>query len=456
MGKDETPEWESVDAEATASDTNLHDQSKDDSHRDLDNDPFGNEENKEVKYRTMKWWHCGMLMIAVNISLGILSLPSAVATLGIAPTAILIVFLSGISWYTGFVIGQFKLRHPHVHSMGDAGEILMGRVGREILGTGQLLLLIFLMSSHLLTFTILMNTLTMHGTCTTVFGVVGLIVCFLGALPRTMGKVYWMSVASFASIFIATVVTMVSIGVEADGTAHNDVVRETSFYKGFLAVTNIIFAYIAHATFFGFVSETEDPRTFPKSLAMLQIVDTVMYLVTAMVIYHYAGPDVKSPALSSAGPLMKKICYGLAIPTVIVSGVVEGHVACKYIYVRVFRGSDHMHQRSFLAIGSWVGIGLAVWTVAWIIAESIPVFNDLLSLISSLFGSMLCYAFPALFWLHMNRGQYFSTLSKGFLTFCNLSILAIAFGICGMGLYVSGRAINESSEGGSWSCADNS
>ncbi|CAG8934330.1 unnamed protein product [Penicillium salamii] len=455
MGKAETPEWDSVDTEAAASDTGLQDQHKEDAHGDVDNDPFGNEENAEVKYRTMKW-HCGMLMIAVNISLGILSLPSAVATLGIAPTAILIVFLSGLSWYTGYVIGQFKLRHPHVHSMGDAGEILMGRVGREILGVGQLLLLIFLMSSHLLTFTILMNTLTMHGTCTTVFGVIGLIICFLGALPRTMGKVYWMSVASFLSIFIATVVTMVSIGVESHGPIQNEVVRETSFYKGFLAVTNIIFAYIAHATFFGFVSETEDPRTFPKSLAMLQVVDTVMYLVTAMVIYHYAGPDVRSPALSSAGPLMKKICYGLAIPTVIVSGVVEGHVACKYIYVRVFRGSDHMHQRSFLAIGSWVGIGLAVWTVAWIIAESIPVFNDLLSLISSLFGSMLCYAFPALFWLHMNRGQYFSTLSKGLLTICNLSILAIAFAMCGMGLYVSGRAINESSGSSSWSCANNS
>lgn len=49
---------------------------------------------------------------------------------------------------------------------------------------------------------------------------------------------------------------------------------------------------------------------------MLQIVDTVMYLVTALVMYHYAGPNVQSPALSSAGPLMKKICYGLAIPTV--------------------------------------------------------------------------------------------------------------------------------------------
>lgn len=40
-----------------------------------------------------------------------------------------------------------------------------------------------------------------------------------------------------------------------------------------------------------------------------------------------------------------------------------------------------MHNRSLLSIGSWVGIGLVTWTVAWVIAESIPVFNDLLSLI---------------------------------------------------------------------------
>ena len=68
--------------------------------------------------------------------------------------------------------------------------------------------------------------------------------------------------------------------------------------------------------FFGFISEMEDPRDFPKSLAMLQVMDTTMYIVTAMVIYRYAGPDVASPALSSAGPLMSKVAYGLAIPTV--------------------------------------------------------------------------------------------------------------------------------------------
>ncbi|KAJ6095038.1 hypothetical protein N7467_002551 [Penicillium canescens] len=419
-----------------------------------DLEPFGNEETAEVKYRTMKWWHCGMLMIAENVSVGILSLPSAVATLGMVPAAIMILFISALSWYTGYAIGQFKLRHPAIHSMGDAGELLMGRFGRELLGIGQLLLLIFLMASNILMFNILMNALTDHGTCTLVFGVVGLIICFLGALPRTMDKVYWMSVASFLSVLIATIITMITVGVESKGWVPNEVTTTVSFREGFLAVTNIIFAYLAHVAYFGFMSETEDPRTFNKSLAMLQIVDTVLYLVSALIIYHYVGPDVKSPAISSLSPLMRKIAWGMAIPTTILSGVVLGHVACKYIYVRMFRGSDNMHNRSFLSIGSWVAICLGVWVISWVVAESIPVFNDLLSLISALFGSWFSFGLPAIFWLHMNQGQYFKNWKKICLTIINVGILAIACAICGLGLWVSGVAIHEDSGTASWSCAN--
>ncbi|OQE43631.1 hypothetical protein PENCOP_c003G08510 [Penicillium coprophilum] len=429
-------------------------------------EPFGNEETAEIKYRTMKWWHCGMLMIAENVSVGILSLPSAVATLGMVPAAIMILFVSALSWYTGYVIGQFKLRHPEVHSMGDAGEILMGPFGRELLGIGQLLLLIFLMASNILMFNILMNVLTDHGTCTLVFGVVGLIICFLGALPRTMDKVYVMSVISllnseenltnwyeaFLSVFVATVLTMITVGVQTKGHIKNEATTDVSFREGFLAVTNIIFAYLAHVAYFGFISETEDPRTFNKSLAMLQIVDTVLYLVSALLIYHYVGPDVQSPAILSLSPLMSKIAWGLSIPTTILSGVVLGHVACKYIYVRMFRGSDKMHSRSFLSIGSWVAICLAVWVVAWIVAESIPVFNDLLSLISAVFGSWFSFGLPAIFWFYMNKGRYFQNWKKAVLTITNILVLAIAFAICGLGLWVSGVAIHEDSSSKSWTC----
>ncbi|KAJ5699042.1 hypothetical protein N7462_001047 [Penicillium macrosclerotiorum] len=423
----------------------------------LVDDPFGNEESGEVKYRVMKWWQAGMLMVAENISLGILSLPSAVATLGIVPAFLIILGLSAISWYTGYVMGQFKQRYPHVHSMGDAGELLLGPIGREICYVGQLLFIIFLMASHILTFSVLFNTITNHGTCTIVFGVVGLIVSFLGALPRTTGKVFWMSLISAISILTATIVTMISIAVQAPDDVVNDITTSPSFTDAFLAVTNIVFAFIAHVSFFGIMSEMEDSRQFHKSLAMLQVVDTSMYIVTAMVIYCYAGPDVASPALSSAGPVMKKVAYGLAIPTVIVAGVVFGHVACKYIYVRIFRGerSHHMHQRSWLATGTWVAIGLTTWTIAWVIAESIPVFNELLSLVSALFGSWFSYGLPAMFWLVLNKGQWFASPRKIALTIVNLLILAIACAICGLGLWVSGKAINESSSKASWTCANN-
>jgi hypothetical protein len=34
-----------------------------------------------------------------------------------------------------------------------------------------------------------------------------------------------------------------------------------------------------------------------------------------------------------------------------------------------------------VGIGTWIGIGGLLWVIAWIIAESIPGFNDLLSFV---------------------------------------------------------------------------
>lgn len=40
-----------------------------------------------------------------------------------------------------------------------------------------------------------------------------------------------------------------------------------------------------------------------------------------------------------------------------------------------------MKKRSFLSIGTWVALVSVLWIIGWIIAEAIPVFNNLLSLI---------------------------------------------------------------------------
>ena len=138
---------------------------------------------------------------------------------------------------------------------------------------------------------------------------------------------------------------------------------------------------------------------------------------------------------------------------ILLAGVIYGHVAAKYIYVRIFRGTRHMGSRTWLAIGSWAGITLTLWVIAWIIAESIPNFNSLLGLISALFASWFTYGMSGIFWLYLNWGNYTLNWKKMSLTALNFAIFWIGAAICGIGLYASGKSIHDSPSGGSWSCS---
>lgn len=418
-------------------------------------DAFGNEEGAEVKYKTMKWWQTGMFMIAESVSLGVLSLPKTLAQIGLAPAIILIIGLGILATYTGYTIHQFRARYPHIQNLADAGDVLFGAFGRELFGLGQLLFSIFIMGSHILTFSVMMNTVTEHGTCTMVFTTVGFVICFVCSLPRTMKNMTYISCMSFASIVTAVIITMVAVGVQNQGGQNLRATVNTDLVQAFGAVTNIVFAYCAHVAFFGLLAEMEEPKDFPKALVMLQTFEIIFYTVAAVVIYYYVGQEVTSPALGSAGPILKKVAYGIAIPTIIGAGVVNGHIGLKYIYVRIFRGTDRMHKRDWVAIGSWIGIALTCWVIAWIIADAIPVFSDLLSLISSLFASWFSYGLGGVYWLHINKGRWFSSPRKIVLTIVNVCIILIGGCMCGLGLYVSGKAIHDNASNNSFSCASN-
>ncbi|KAJ5630443.1 uncharacterized protein N7484_010543 [Penicillium longicatenatum] len=417
-------------------------------------DAFGNEESAEVKYKVLRWWQCGLLMVAETVSLGVLSLPSAVATMGLVPSIIVLIGLGVITTYTGYIMGQMKLRFPQITTMADAGEVIGGKFGREFVGACWGIFFIFIMASHLLTFTVAMNTITDHGTCTIVFGIVGLVVSFICSLPRTLEKMSWLSLVSFVSILSAVLITMIALGIEQPDP-RVIAVANTNLYHGFTAVTNIVFAFCSHGAFFGLMAELRNPRDFTKSLCLLQGIDVTLYLIAAVVIYRYAGDGVTSPALGSASPVVSKVAYGIALPTIVIAGVINGHVACKYIYVRIFRGTDRMHKRDMVAISSWIGIALVMWVLAWIIASAIPVFSNLLSLITALFASWFSFGFPSIMWLYMNKGVHFSSPRKITMTIINLIIIGIAWALCGMGLWVSGKAIHDNPSSSSFSCANN-
>ena len=99
-----------------------------------------------------------------------LSLPSSLAVVGLVPGIIVIVFLGVFGLFTAWILIQFKLRHPEgkipwllircssleglhvlkVHNMGDAGQILFGPLGREVLSFGTIVFAIFATGGQLL------------------------------------------------------------------------------------------------------------------------------------------------------------------------------------------------------------------------------------------------------------------------------------------------------------------
>lgn len=163
-------------------------------------DPIDEDPNGDIKYKTLKWWQCGMLMIAETVSLGILSLPSTLATIGLIPGVIILIGLGFLATYSGYVIGQFKARFPWVHNFADAFEILFEplgykRFGRELGGAFQVIFLIFAMASHIVTWNICMRTLSNHATCNLVWGVIALFLFWFLDLPRTLRNVSYFSVA---------------------------------------------------------------------------------------------------------------------------------------------------------------------------------------------------------------------------------------------------------------------
>ena len=74
--------------------------------------------------------------------------------------------------------------------MHDAGRVLFRPLGpkwevfgKEFLGAAQVIFLVFTMASHILTWTICLDTVSSHATCAIVWAVIGLILLWLIDLP---------------------------------------------------------------------------------------------------------------------------------------------------------------------------------------------------------------------------------------------------------------------------------
>ncbi|KAM0547298.1 hypothetical protein ACHAPJ_010433 [Fusarium lateritium] len=357
-------------------------------------------------YRNVGWIGTSIIMMKTQIGLGVLSIPAAFDILGMVPGVICMLVIAGLTTWGSYVIGPFKLKHPEIYGIDDAAGLMFGRVGRELLSLGFVLFLIV----------------------TIAVGVQD--------RPHDAPAGPW--------------------------TSDYKIVNNPSFTDGISAIATFVFAYAGTPFYFPIVAEMRDHRDYKKALFLCQGVVTLTYLVIGIVVYYYCGSYVASPALGSAGPLLKKVGYGIALPGLIVSSTLSTHLASKHFFVRILRGSKHLAANTFIHWATWLGCVCSVAIVAYCIASGIPVFGGLVSLIGALLGTLMCFQPLGCMWLFDNWKLGKMHPSFWWMLQVGVSVVMIIGGTFLMvgGTYGSVVGIIDSYKAGggskAWSCADNS
>src|SRR6478752_5941378 len=166
-------------------------------------------------FHRLGWKRLAVVTIVEAIALGALSLPSAYHTLGMFPGVFLTITLGLVSIFTSYIVGQVKLKFPHVAHYADAGRLLLGRFGYEIFGAALVLELVMVVGSHALTGSIALIDINGGHVCSIVFSAVSAIILFILAIPPSFTEVAILGYIDFVSSLAASGITVIATGIQA-------------------------------------------------------------------------------------------------------------------------------------------------------------------------------------------------------------------------------------------------
>ncbi|CAN6656378.1 hypothetical protein TRVA0_029S00254 [Trichomonascus vanleenenianus] len=362
-------------------------------------------------FRGLSCFGATILIVKTQIGLGVLGIPFTFQSLGFFPGVLSLVILCALTTWTGIVVGQFRLNHPQVYSIGDAAHLLFGPAGREIMGVGAWLLWILFYGAGLITLSIAFNTFSNHALCTMAFVGIGAAISFVIALlARTMKALSWCGYVAVVSVLtgvwivaIACLTQSVPAAAPEGEPIHKNIVafaKGTSFATIGAAVSTQVFSLCGTPTLFTIHAEMRDQTKYYRALYMGQAIVSLNYIAIGCIMYGKVGDYVASPALGSAGPYIKKIAYGVSLPALLFACFFQAHVAGKYALVRILRNTKHLQSNSMVHWMTWIAVMAVVIVLGLIIAGAIPFFSDLLGLTGALLGTSFTLIIPGMMALY--------------------------------------------------------
>ncbi|KAJ5718898.1 uncharacterized protein N7483_009980 [Penicillium malachiteum] len=412
----------------------------------------------EIALRTMSWQKTAVLLAGDQVCLAIMAQSWSFSVLGWVPGIITTVLCGILFWVTSITMHKFIMKYPQIKDICDFGYYAFGQSKIAYVFSSFMLLAnnILLIGFHVLTGAKVLNTLSGHTLCTAIFSVIVAIMGIVMSAPQTLRHVSFMSMFSSACMGIAILLFLIFAGIEkaplygysgdypTDGPVKTYAFPQpgTTWVDCMNAVLNITFLWVPQILFPSFIAEMERPQDFPKALAVLAAISTILFIVPPAIGFRYLGQYATAPAFGSLGVVSyKKASFGFVIVPTLIIGVIYANVTAKFIYKKIMGKSRHAHSNTVIGWGVWFLVMLVIWAIAFIFSEVVPSMGDFLSLLSAAFDSFFGFIFFAVAYWQLNKGKLFSSLGQTAMTLLNVFILIVGLFILGPGLYAAVEAI---------------
>jgi len=228
---------------------------------------------------------------------------------------------------TAVILGDFRNRHPECHTLADMCAKLWGRAGRELVGAQILIGQVLITAGGIVSVSTALNALSDHSACTAVFSFVAAALITIFSSVRTFSRLGWLTWLGFTTFFIAVFIFVVAVTQQARPAAAPKTgpfelgwttIAYPSFAVGITASANIFISASGSSMYLPVISEMRRPQDYRKAALLAGALVLAMYLSFSLVIYRWAGVWISTPAFGTAGPLFKKISYGIALPGLVI------------------------------------------------------------------------------------------------------------------------------------------
>ncbi|PYH37655.1 amino acid transporter [Aspergillus neoniger CBS 115656] len=407
----------------------------------------------EIQLRTMSWQKAAWLLAGDQVCLAIMAQSWSLSVLGWVPGIITMVVSGALFWVTSLTMHKYIMKHPQIKNICDFGYYVFGKSQTAYIFSGFMLLAnnILLIGFHILTGAKVLDTLSDHSLCTVTFSAIVMVMGIVLSAPRTLHHVSFMSMFSAACMGIAILLFLIFAGIEkapldypTDGPVRTYAfpLPGTSWVDCMNAVLNITFLWVPQILFPTFIAEMEHPEDFPKSLAVLATISTILFIMPPAIGFHYLGQYATAPAFGSLGlAVYRKASFGFVIVPTLIIGAIYANVTAKFIYSHLLGTSRHAHSNTVVGWGVWALVMIGIWVVGFIFSEVVPSMGDFLSLLGAAFDSFFGFIFFAVAYWHLYRGKLFVGLGRTAMTLLHVFVMACGLFLLGPGLYAAVEAI---------------